>query len=205
MMASQTVDRYFERLERELADLPPERRRELMEEIRDHVDQSLSSHPDPTEADVRNVLDRLGDPAEIASEARERFGVRRVRASRTDWAAVFLLPFGGLLVLVVGTLGALGWVLGVVLLLISRVFSPRDKTIGVLLFPGGLLLPLLLLTQVGEVCSATSVNGRNVTSCTGFTLPPIIGIPLLIALILTPLIVAVHLGSKLRARDDERV
>ena len=183
MMAGQTVDRYFERLERALADLPPERRRELMEEIRDHVDQSLSSHPDPTEAEVRNVLDRLGDPAEIASEARERFGVRRARAARTDWAAVFLLPFGGLLVLVVGTLGALGWVLGAILLLISRVFSPRDKAIGVLLFPGGLLLPLLLITRVGAVCTGTSVNGRSVTSCSGFTLPPILGVPLLIALI----------------------
>jgi hypothetical protein len=203
MMASQTMDRYFERLERELADLPPERRRELMEEIRDHVDQSLSSRPDPTEAEVRNVLDRLGDPAEIASEARERFGVRRVGPTRIDWAAVFLLPFGGLLVMVIGILGALGWVLGAIFLLISRVFSPRDKAIGVLLFPGGLLLPLLLVTQVGQVCTATSVNGRTVTSCTGFTLPPILGVPLLIALILTPLIVAVHLGSKLRARADE--
>ena len=203
MMASQTMDRYFERLERELADLPPERRRELMEEIRDHVDQSLSSRPDPTEAEVRNVLDRLGDPAEIASEARERFGVRRVGPTRTDWVAVFLLPFGGLMVMVIGILGALGWVLGAIFLLISRVFSPRDKAIGVLLFPGGLLLPLLLVTQVGQACTATSVNGRTVTSCTGFTLPPILGVPLLTALILTPLIVAVHLGSKLRARAAE--
>jgi hypothetical protein len=203
-MASQTMDRYFERLERELADLPSERRRELMEEIRDHVDQSLSANPDPTEAEVRNVLDRLGDPAEIASEARERFGVRRAGVRRADWAAVFLLPFGGLLVLVLGTVGALGWVLGAILLLISHVFSRRDKAIGVLLFPGGLLLPFLLVSEVGSVCTSTPVNGRTVTSCSGFTLPPILGVPLLIALILTPLIVAVYLGSKLRARTDER-
>ena len=72
-----------------------------------------------------------------------------------------------------------------------------------LLFPGGLLLPLLLITRVGAVCTGTSVNGRSVTSCSGFTLPPILGVPLLIALILTPLIVAVYLGSKLGAGEDE--
>jgi hypothetical protein len=204
-MTNQTVDRYFDRLERELADLPPQRRRDLMEEIRDHVGQALASNPNPTEADVRNVLDRLGDPAEIASEARERFGVRRGGVSWTDWAAVVLLPFGGLLVVVpfLGIYGALGWVAGAILLLISRVFSARDKAIGVLLFPGGLLLPLVLTLAAGAVCTATTVDGRSVTSCSGFTLPPVLGIPLLIGLVLTPLIVAVHLGSKLRSHADE--
>lgn len=204
-MTSQTVDRYFERLERELADLPPQRRRDLMEEIRDHVGQALASNPDPTEADVRNVLDRLGDPAEIASEARERLGLRRAGASWTDWAAVVLLPFGGLLVVVphLGIYGALGWVAGAILLLISRVFSPRDKAMGILLFPGGLLLPLALTLAAGSVCTETTVAGQAVRSCSGFSLPPLLGIPLLIALILVPLLVAVHLGSTLRARADE--
>lgn len=203
-MASHTLDHYFDRLERELADLPSGRRRELMEEIRDHVDQSLSAQPDPSEADIRNVLDRLGDPAEIASEARERYGVRRAEVRRSDWAAVFLLPFGGMFVLILGVLGVLGWLLGAILLLISRVFSPRDKLIGLLLFPGGLLLPFVLVSRAGGICSERSVHGRVVRACSGFTLPPILGIPLLIALILTPLIVAVYLGSKLRARSEDR-
>jgi len=202
-MTSKTVDRYFERLERELADLPPQRRHDLMEEIRDHVDQALAAETDPSEADVRNVLDRLGDPAEIASEARERSGLRRASASWTDWAAVVLLPFGGLLIFVpfLGVLGAMGWVAGAILVLISRVFSGRDKAMGILLFPGGLLLPLTLLVAGGQVCTETTVGARTAT-CTGFALSPILGIPLLIVLIVTPLLVAVRLGSRLRALGD---
>ncbi len=203
-MTRQTVDAYFDRLGRELSDLPPQRRSELMAEIRDHVDQALASKADPSEADVRNVLERLGEPADIAEEARERLGVRRVTPSWTDWTAIFLLPFGGLLVLVLGTLGALGWVVGAIFVLISRVWSTRDKMIGLLLFPGGLLLPLVLLLRVGAVCTSSfGPTGRTVRSCSGFTLSPILGIPLLIVLVLTPIVVAAYLGSKLRARTEQ--
>ncbi len=203
-MTRQTVDAYFARLGRELSDLPPQQRSEILAEIRDHVDQALASEPSPSEADVRNVLERLGDPADIAQEARQRSGVRRATPSWTDWWAVFLLPFGGLLALVLGLLGALGWVVGAIFLLTSRVWSTRDKAIGLLLFPGGLLLPLVLLLSGGAVCtSSPGAGGRTVTSCSGFTLPPILGIPLLIVLVLTPLVTAVFLGSRLRARTDQ--
>ncbi len=199
MMTRQTVEAYLDRLDRELADLPGDRRRELVDEIRGHIDEALASMPDPSEADVRNVLDRLGKPADIAAEARERFEIPRVTPTWRDWAAVVLLPFGALLFAIVGISGVLGWVLGAILLLSSPIWSRRDKILGLLLFPGGLALPAVLLVAVGQVCTVATVNGRSVESCTGFSMPPVLGIPLMIVLVVTPLVVAAHLASKLRS------
>lgn len=109
-----------------------------------------------------------------------------------------LLPFGGLLALR-GIWGVLGWVLGAIFLLSSHIWSRRDKMLGLLLFPGGLALPMVLLLAVGEVCTSSSVNGRLVESCTGYSMPPALGIPVLIILVVTPLAVAAHLASKLRS------
>ena len=199
MMTRQTVESYLDRLERELADLPDGRRRELIDEIRGHIDEALASIPDPSEADVRNVLDRLGEPADIAAEARERPDVPRVTPTWREWAAVVLLPFGALLIAVVGVWGLLGWVLGAILLLSSPIWSRRDKILGLLLFPGGLALPAALLLAGGEVCTSSPVNGLTVETCSGFSLTPALGIPLFIILVVTPLALAAHLASKLRS------
>jgi hypothetical protein len=204
-MTQQRIDTYLDRLDRELADLPRQQRSELVAEIRDHLDEALASNTDPSEADVLNVLERLGDPANIAEEARERFGVCRAGPRWTDWLAVVLLPFGGLLGLVLGLpLAVLGWAVGAMLLLNSRMWSKRDRMLGLLLFPGGELLPLLLLVGPGQVCGSSSgPNGQTVESCSGFSLPLILGLPLLIVLVATPMVMAVYLSSKLRARTDE--
>lgn len=69
------VSEYLRRLERELADLPTARRGEIIEEISEHIEEARAGGLDD-EASVRSVLDRLGDPADIAAEAHERFGVR---------------------------------------------------------------------------------------------------------------------------------
>jgi hypothetical protein len=199
-MTHLTVDTYLDRLDKELADLPGDRRREIVDEIRGHIDEALASTPEPAEADVRNVLERLGDPADIAEEARERFGIRRAIPTWREWTAVALLPFGGLLIVRVGIVGLAGWVVGAILLLSSPIWSRRDKVLGLLLFPGGLALPSILLVWGGQVCSSSTVNGRSVGSCTGYSLPLALGIPLLIILVVTPLVVAAHLASKLRSQ-----
>lgn len=69
------VANYLEGLENELSDLPRARRDELVQEISEHIDEARSGIDVQSEAEMRNTLDRLGDPAEIAAEARERFGV----------------------------------------------------------------------------------------------------------------------------------
>jgi hypothetical protein len=130
-MAAHAVKEYLHDLEAELRDLPRSRRQELLGEIHEHIDSALAETPAHDEAEVRNVLDRVGDPADIAEEARQRFGVPRQRSRGLEIAAVILLPIGGLLIPVVG------WFIGVILLWSSRVWTTGEKLAGTLLFPGG--------------------------------------------------------------------
>ena len=83
------VERYLKHLEVELDDLPRDRRREIVDEIAGHIAEARAGVEHETEADVRNILEGLGDPADIAEDARERFDVRPMRrlrcSSRAGW------------------------------------------------------------------------------------------------------------------------
>jgi uncharacterized membrane protein len=57
---------YLVRLDAALANVPAAERTQIIEGIQEHASASLAELNDPTEADVRNVLDRLGDPETIA-------------------------------------------------------------------------------------------------------------------------------------------
>ena len=61
--ADRLVDDYLTRLAGASQALPPDRRTELLAEIRGHIAASLSGATDADEAAVRTMLDRLGDPA----------------------------------------------------------------------------------------------------------------------------------------------
>ena len=74
--------RYLQDLEGELRDLPANRRQELLDEVGEHIAAARAALDPETEAGVRTVLERLGDPADIAAEARERCGVQRPPAGR---------------------------------------------------------------------------------------------------------------------------
>ena len=67
------VERYLKHLDVELDDLPRDRRREIVDEISGHIAEARADLEQETESDVRNILEGLGDPAEIAADARERF------------------------------------------------------------------------------------------------------------------------------------
>jgi hypothetical protein len=62
--AEEIVRDYFSRLERALAPLPKDRRLQILEDLRDHVTTALAEG-----APARQVLDALGTPEDIASEA----------------------------------------------------------------------------------------------------------------------------------------
>jgi uncharacterized membrane protein len=70
------VDRYLHDLHAALGDLPANQRQEILDEVGEHIAAARVALDTETEAEVRTVLERLGDPADIAAEARERFGVR---------------------------------------------------------------------------------------------------------------------------------
>ncbi len=138
------VERYLKHLEVELDDLPRDRRREIVDEIAGHIAEARAGLEHETEADVRNILEGLGDPADIAEDARERFEVQPPAPAppyKPGWmevAALVLLLVGGLIVPLVG------WLIGVVLLWVSNAWNVRDKIIGTLFVPGGLGFGLLL-------------------------------------------------------------
>ena len=161
-MRDATVEHYLHDLEEELRDLPPTRRRELLEEIREHIGEALAEVADGEEAGVRNVLERVGEPAVIAQEARERFGIRRVKPGIREILVLILLPLGGFLYLI-------GWAVGAILLATSTVWTSREKVIGLLVVPGGLLpAGLFVLMGGSRSCSGVIENGRVVSeTCSG--------------------------------------
>src|SRR4029450_6429361 len=73
--ADALILRYLQELEAELHDLPVNRRQELLDEVGEHIAAARAELEPETEAGVRTLLERLGGPADIAAEARERSGV----------------------------------------------------------------------------------------------------------------------------------
>lgn len=63
------VDDYLRRLQAAAASLPTYRREELVSDIRDHVQEALRRAPADDTAAVRNALERLGSPEEVAAAA----------------------------------------------------------------------------------------------------------------------------------------
>jgi hypothetical protein len=189
------VGEYLRRLQRSMGDLPAERRDEILAEIEEHISEDLAERPAATDADVRNVLERVGDPGDIAAEARERFGIKPARRSWTDPAAVILLLIGGFTII--------GWFVGVVLLWISDAWNTRDKIIGTLVVPGGLAgaLGVGLASSGGRGASCGPVE---ITVAPGAcaTVPStdgnVVGLILAVLLVIAPIATAVYLSLRLR-------
>jgi uncharacterized membrane protein len=177
--ADKLIDDYLDRLERELAEFPAARRRELVQEISEHIAEARAGLEPENEAEIRNVLDRLGDPADIAAEARGSVEEQPAaaapaperRSGALEVLALVLILLGGVVVPVIG------WLVGVVLLWISSAWTARQKLLGTLVVPGGLALPagILLFATSSEsacyqqpfpgggdemICSSGSIGGQ---------------------------------------------
>jgi uncharacterized membrane protein len=175
------VASYLEALARALNGLPESVRTEMYDEIRQHIDDQLAERQGDATA-VPEILDRLGDPAEIAREAvGDRPAVTPpVPAKRShDLLALILLEVGGLaggivtfvLAHLLGDgsefglsilVGIVVWLIGVVLLCTSRQFSTADKVFGIALFPGGFAggFAVLLFELAGSVSTQTCHDGQ---------------------------------------------
>jgi hypothetical protein len=180
------ADDYLERLRDAARSLPRSRRDDLLGDIKDHLAESAPAGA--SEADVRTALDRLGDPDQIV--AAEQDGEPRRRGA-LEWGAIVLLLVGGVVIPFVG------WIVGVLLLWISRAWTIRDKIWGTLVLPGGLLPAVwLVITPVsGESCSPRPGGG---TTCIGgiSTAHRIAGIVLFFAGVVLPFVTAVYLARR---------
>lgn len=72
-MTQQQTDRlvedYLGAVSYACADLPPDRREDLLADLREHITAARAVLYQPTEAAIRTILDRLGEPSAIAEEA----------------------------------------------------------------------------------------------------------------------------------------
>jgi uncharacterized membrane protein len=199
------VERYLKHLEVELDDLPRARRQEIVDEIAGHIAEARAGLEHETEADVRNILDGLGDPAEIAADARERFDVG------TTAPAVPFKPgaveIGALIMLLVGSvvLPLIGWLIGVILLWTSNAWNVRDKIIGTLFPPGGLGLVIgamfLSFSAEGGSCVGDVFTGTGQpqpVECTDSGGASYLGIVALTILLVMPVLTTAYLAYRLR-------
>jgi hypothetical protein len=137
MTADRLVEDYLQRLEATARHLPADRRAELVLEIREHIDHALSETGTEDELAVRNALERLGPPEDIvaAAEPAPAPAPRADAPARRPWleiAAVIalLIPLAG-------------WVVGFVLVALSRIWSNREKAIALALIVAAIVLPAL--------------------------------------------------------------
>jgi hypothetical protein len=203
--ADDLVQEYLNRLEAELDGLPRARRHEIVGDIAEHIAAARADGEGATEADLRTLLDRLGEPSEIAAEARER-AEDRPRAGRAGLYEITTI----VLLLVGGFLFVVGWVVGVVLLWASDAWTTRDKLVGTLLVPGGLALPFVMLTfglttSSSETCTTEPTplgappGPETCTSTdTGFSAGAAVGIAIFVVGVVGPIFTAIYLGRRMR-------
>src|SRR5581483_2173090 len=150
---------YLAQLELELGGLPGARRQEILDEIREHIEEARGRIPNESDSDVLNVLDRLGEPAEVASAARPDSA-----ASLPMSVAHGSIWTSGWLDIAAAVLTPVVWPVGVILLWMSSAWSVRDKLIGTLVPPGGYIgvffgLPLFFL--IGNTGGSTCMSGTD--------------------------------------------
>jgi uncharacterized membrane protein len=87
------VNGYLALLEGEARALPRVQSSELLENIREHIAEARSRLADETDADLLALLDRLGDPADVAGadDARRDAPSPRAHDKRQDRASPILL------------------------------------------------------------------------------------------------------------------
>jgi hypothetical protein len=183
------VDDYIDGLARAAQSLPAERREELLADVRSHVAESGAT----TEAEVRNVLERLGSAEEILAAYEDAPSTpprAEPRLRFQEYAALVLLPLGGFLFIV-------GWLVGVALLWASNRWRTGEKWLGTLFPPFGYLSFAIAGLLPGQTCgTATDASGGVTESCTGFALPIWIGIPLFAILVIAPIVTVALLASR---------
>src|SRR5438093_6325534 len=94
--ADQLIDGYLARLNAAAGDLPKAARQELVDDVRAHITEARARESEETDAAILNILDRLGEPAAVVADARERLGIRAVhpyRPALLEVFAVILVPF----------------------------------------------------------------------------------------------------------------
>lgn len=135
---------YLARLRKAGHHLPSERLHELLSEVEEHLAEAAPAGAQ--EHDVLNALERLGPVSDIVEAEQPAVAPPADRRGLREWAAVILLPLGGFVF-------GVGWLVGLILLWSSRLWTTRDKLIGTLIVPGGLAVVPFVLFSVATTSS----------------------------------------------------
>jgi uncharacterized membrane protein len=176
--ADRLVDHYLTRLADAAQALPPARRTELLSEIREHIDASMTEGAGPDETSVRTMLDRLGEPDDIIAAAMEidppehpacpPTPLRRQQGIGLEIGAAIMLTAGSLIPI-------LGWLIGVMLLWSSGLWRRSEKILATLVVPGGPGLVLIggpMALAFGLGASPSSCGGSPAVATAVAALPP---------------------------------
>jgi len=183
--ATQIVEGYLARLEVALAALPPVRRADLVSDLRAHIADARAGLTEETDAALLDTIERLGDPMVIATEAIDQPDQASQRVNTTTVARWGWIELAGVLLTI------LMWPLGAILVLLSPVWSRREKVIGTALgaitfLTGSLFAPLMGMV-VAPVLSALG--------------PPLA--PMLLGSVgLLPIVAAAYLATRLYRRES---
>lgn len=174
--ATAIIDGYLARLSLSLAEADPLRRRELMEDVRAHIAEARASLVAETDDEVFGICERLGEPAELA---------REIGAPAPGGPAQ--LPYGWTWLEVAGiVLTVMAWPVGAILVLLSRVWTRREK---------------LVATAIGAVTFAMGfpLSAPIVGAVVGSVVPSLGGAaPLVIGTLgMLPLVAAAYLAYRL--------
>jgi uncharacterized membrane protein len=175
MSADHLVEAYLKHLAEAAASLPAHRREDLLAEVTSHIAEARAAGAS-SESDVRQVLQRLGDPSDIVAAATDGLVLveQPPRLRLRDFAALVLIFIGPVAVLI-------GWLAGVWLLWTSDRWTRAEKLLGVVAWPVGygaalacevfqppmwlsLLLVNLILLAVVVVLAKNARPGRSVAT-----------------------------------------
>jgi hypothetical protein len=137
--ADKLVSAYLRYLTEAAEPLPANRRTELLEEVTAHINEERAAGVS-TDAEVRAMLARLGDPDEIVAAATDGLVLvdrYRPRVRAREVVAMLLLLFGGFTIF--------GWFIGVYLLWTSDRWNLKEKLLGILIWPFGFVGAISLL------------------------------------------------------------
>jgi hypothetical protein len=219
------VDAYLQRLVQATADLPADVRDDLVTDVRTHLEEAAHAAgteagirtavdrlgpPEAIAAEARAGLAAVSGPGPDAGRTTPPAPPRTTWTGATggptpattsstgrDVTAILAVLFLPLLLgFGFGVPGmVLGWAIGLGLLWTSRTWTPGEKALATVVWPGGFLTPLYLGLTASQVCMVEEVVTDDVVVlsdpvCTGFALPPWLGIPALVLTVAAPLLVA---------------
>jgi len=79
------INQYLERMRKALNALPSADRDEIVEEIRSHILERMEAEGHTSEQSIREILQAVGDPDELASEYKTEAMLRRAVTSISPW------------------------------------------------------------------------------------------------------------------------